>query len=179
MPTGDQTRQREDEKLGFSLLVDGANSTHVRVAEEIARQWGAIGAQVQVEPGLSRELLQSGLYTAALVEWEVPPDPDPYPIWHSTQVSEQGQNYTRFQNREADELMEMGRRISSAEQRVQIYHRFQEIWAHELPALPLYHPIYNYALDRRIEGVHVGLMLGPYDRFRGVCQWHLAPDGSE
>lgn len=172
----DRVRRREGVELAFSLMVDGANTTHVRLGEEIARQWAEIGVRVHVEPGLSQERLQLGRYMAALVEWrELPPDPDPYPIWHSTQVSGRGQNYTGFNNREADELMEEGRRITDTEQRTQLYHRFQEIWVQELPALPLYHPIYNYALDRRIAGVHLGLMMSSSDRFRNICQWYLTP----
>jgi len=175
----ERSRRREGVQLAFSLLVDGANATHVRVAEEIARQWGVLGVQVRVEPGLDQERLQLGRYTAALVECELPPDPDPYPIWHSTQVSESGQNYTGFSDREADELMEEGRRISDVEQRTQLYHRFQEIWARQLPALPLYHAVYSYALDRRIGGVQLGLMLTPSDRFRNICQWYVVSDGGE
>jgi peptide/nickel transport system substrate-binding protein len=177
MAADSQTRQRQDVKLQFSLLVDGGNATHARLADEIAHQWAEIGVQVHVDPGLSQDRLQAGLYTAALVEWEVPPDPDPYPIWHSTQADGQGQNYTGFQNRDADELMEQGRQITAPEERRQIYHRFQDIWAHELPALPLYHPVYNYAVDRRIEEVHLGLMLRPSDRFRNIGQWNLTISG--
>lgn len=173
----DRWRQRQGVQLAFSLLIDGANSTHVRLAEEIARQWAEVGVQVHVETGLNQERLKMKRYMAALVEWrELPPDPDPYPIWHSTQASGQGQNYTGFNNREADELMEEGRRINDVERRTQIYRRFQEIWAQELPALPLYHPIYNYALDRRIKGVQLGLMMWPSDRFRNICQWYLVSD---
>ncbi len=177
LDSDDQTRRREDVKLEFPLLVDGGNAARVRLAEEIALQWAAIGVRIDVEPGLSHERLQAGLYTAALVEWEVPPDPDPYPIWHSTQADGQGQNYTGFKNREADELMERGRQITALEERREIYHEFQKIWAHELPALPLYHPVYNYAVDARIEGVQLGLMLRPSDRFRDIDQWSLAARG--
>jgi peptide/nickel transport system substrate-binding protein len=172
-PEDAQTRTRDEMQLAFSLLVDGANSTHGRVAEEIARQWAEVGVRVQVEPGLTRERLESGSYTTALVEWEMPPDPDPYPVWHSTQAGEHGQNYTRFQDREADELMEKGRRIASNEERIEAYQRFQEIWALELPALPLYFPVYSYALDRRVTDVQLGLMLRPCDRFRNVAQWNV------
>jgi len=171
-----RVRRREGVELAFSLMVDGANTTHVRLGEEIARQWAEVGVRVHLEPELSQEGLQLGRYMAALVEWrELPPDPDTYPIWHSTQVGGRGQNYTGFNNREADELMEEGRRTTDLEQRMQLYHRFQEIWAQELPALPLYHPIYNYALDRGIEGVHLGLMMSSSDRFRNICQWYLTP----
>lgn len=170
----DWVRRREGVELAFSLMVDGANATHVRLGGEIARQWAKVGVLVSVEPELSQERLQLGRYMAALLEWrELPPDPDPYPIWHSTQVGGRGQNYTGFSNREADELMEEGRRVSDPEQRMQLYRRFQEIWAEELPALPLYHPIYNYALDRRIQGVHLGLMMSSRGRFRNICQWHV------
>jgi len=175
----DWVRRRQGVQLAFSLLVDGANTTHVRLAEEMARQWAEAGVQVHVEPGLSQERLQLGRYMAALVESELPPDPDPYPIWHSTQVSGRGQNYTGFNNREADELMEEGRRITDVKQRTQLYRGFQEIWAQELPALPLYHPVYNYALERGIGGVQLGLMMWPSDRFRNICQWYLVPEGGE
>ena len=177
--TDDQVQGSQGAQLTLSLLVDGANATHLRLAEEIARQWAEVGVQVQVEVGLDRERLQSGNYMAALVESELLPDPDPYPIWHSTRVNGQGQNYTGFNNREADELMEQGRQITDSEQRAQLYRRFQEIWSQELPALPLYHPVYNYALDEEVEGVQLGLMLGPGDRFRNISQWDLIPVGGE
>jgi peptide/nickel transport system substrate-binding protein len=172
----DKWRQRQGTPLAFSLLVDGANGAHTRLAEEIARQWAQVGVEVRVEPGLSHESLQLGRFTAALVECELPPDPDPYPIWHSTQATAKGQNYTRFSNRAADELMEEGRRVSDVDQRRGLYGEFQEVWAEELPALPLYHPIYHYALDTGIEGAQLGPMLNPSDRFRAIADWSMACD---
>ena len=170
---GAWVRWRQGVALEFTLLVDGANATHIRLAQEIVRQWAKIGVQVHVEQGLNQERLRMGRFMAALVDCELGPDPDPYPLWHSTQAGGRGQNYTGFSNREADELMEKGRQITDVERRKQLYHRFQEIWAQELPALPLYHPIYNYALDQGIGGVQLGLMRWPSDRFRNICQWYL------
>jgi len=170
---GAWVRWRQGVALEFTLLVDGANATHIRLAQEIVRQWAKIGVRVHVEQGLNQERLRMGRFMAALVDCELGPDPDPYPLWHSTQAGGRGQNYTGFSNREADELMEKGRQITDVERRKQLYHRFQEIWAQELPALPLYHPIYNYALDQGIGGVQLGLMRWPSDRFRNICQWYL------
>lgn len=176
---GAWVRWRQGVALEFTLLVDGANATHIRLAQEIVRQWAKIGVQVHVEQGLNQERLRMGRFMAALVDCELGPDPDPYPLWHSTQAGGRGQNYTGFSNREADELMEKGRQITDVERRKQLYHRFQEIWAQELPALPLYHPIYNYALDQGIGGVQLGLMRWPSDRFRNICQWYLVPREGE
>ncbi|MEA3346091.1 MAG: peptide ABC transporter substrate-binding protein [Chloroflexota bacterium] len=175
----DWVRQREGVQLALSLLVDGSNSTHVSLAEEIARQWAEVGVKAHVEQKLRQERLQIGNYRAALVECELGPDPDPYPLWHSTQVSGRGQNYTGFSSREADELMEKGRRVTELKERAQLYRRFQEIWAQELPALPLYHPVYNYALDKRIGGVQLALMRTPSDRFRNISQWHMVSNGDK
>jgi len=163
-------------QLTFSLLVDEVNTTHLRLAKEIARQWAEIGVEVQVETGLNLERLRSGRYMAALVESELPADPDPYPLWHSTQADGVGQNYTGFNNRDADELMEEGRQSTDSAHRAQLYRRFQEIWAQELPALPLYYPVYTYVVDQEIGGVQLRLMMGPYDRFRNICEWYLASE---
>jgi len=104
---------------------------------------------------------------------DLPPDPDLYEMWHSTQATDEGQNYGAFANRDADELLEEARLINDPAQRAELYRQFQEIFAEEVPALLLYYPIYNYGVSERVQGVQLGPLSTPSDRFRTIADWYV------
>jgi peptide/nickel transport system substrate-binding protein len=51
------------------------------------------------------------------------------------------------------------------------YHRFQELFAERVPALALYYPLYLYATDSQLQGVQLGFLSSPSDRFRNLQEW--------
>jgi peptide/nickel transport system substrate-binding protein len=168
--------EKEGKEIAFTLLVND-DPMRVRIAEEVARQWKEIGVNVKLEkisPGRTREVLRSRRFDAFLILLEIPGDPDPYPLWHSTQIEGDGQNYACFQNREADEAIEEARRINDKKRRIELYHRFQEIFAEEVPSILLYYPIYNYAVSKKVRGVQIAPMNAPSDRFRNIEKWYIA-----
>lgn len=174
---GDGIREKEGIKLEFGLLTND-DPTRVKIIEEITRQWAAVGVkaipQTSGISGLVRDFLRPRRYDAILAQWqELPPDPDPYPIWHSTQGQSEGQNYTGFAHQEADQIMEEARRTTDQTRRMELYHRFQQIFTDEVPALLLYHPVYSYAIDKRVKGVQIAPMIDPSDRFRTITDWYV------
>ena len=175
---GDGIRDKEGQTLQFALL--GSNDPQrQQILEEISRQWAEIGVKAQPQTagvsGLVRDFLRPRHFDTILTEWtELPPDPDPYPMWHSTQVNEDGQNYSDFVDREADEYMEEARRTTDTTRRGALYESFQEVFAEEVPALLLSYPTYNYAVDRLVHGVQLGPLQSPSDRFRTVDRWYVA-----
>ena len=122
--------------LSFTLLGDDP----VLLAA-LAEQWKAIGVWAKPQEvslvSLATDHLSQRNFQAAVTHWQLAGDPDPYPIWHSTQITN-GQNYTGWSNRRADELMEEGRSTTDQGRRIQLYTEFQRLFADELPALPLY-----------------------------------------
>ncbi len=74
----------------------------------------------------------------------IPPDPDQYFFWHSTQ---QG-NITGIKNPRIDQLLEKGRKTLDFEKRRKIYHDFQRALSEEVPAIFLFYP-HNYRVIRR------------------------------
>ena len=48
------------------------------------------------------------------------------------------------------------------------------IFSEELPSLPLYYPVYNYAVDDRVQGIRMGPMYDNSDRFNTITDWNLA-----
>ena len=67
--------------------------TMIQVAEEAHRQWQAIGVDVtirSIDAGAVSTFVRNRNFDAALIEIGLAADPDPYPLWHSTQAGESG-----------------------------------------------------------------------------------------
>jgi peptide/nickel transport system substrate-binding protein len=170
-------RAKEGRSLSFSLLVRD-DPTRIAIAQEIARQWGSIGVQANVEPvvtGLVSERLKPRQYEAALVELDLTltGDPDPYTFWHQTQIEPPYQNYAGYDNRDASEILEEARLVTDQQTRKELYYKFQRLFAQDVPAIFLYHPVYTYAVDRYVRGVNVGPIVRPGDRFLDVAEWYV------
>lgn len=168
---GDGVRERGDTSLTFDLMGNDPVLT-----QAIADQWKAIGVWAKPQQvslvNLAADYLSQRHFQAAITHWQLAGDPDPYPIWHSTQVTN-GQNYTGWSNPRADELMEQGRSTTDQGRRMQLYQEFQQIFADELPALPLYFEIYNYGISDAVHDVTVGRLNEPWERFRTANQWYM------
>ena len=175
MPPGAFARNKSGTPLVFDLLTS-ADPIDTALAEEIARQWNELGLQVTVVTTSSmgvRQALEQRNYAAALANLALPGDPDPYPLWHQTQISV-GQNYAGLNHRRISEVIETARIIINPEQRATLYSQFQEIFTQEAIAILLYHPVYTYGLDRKIQGVQIGPLMHPSDRFQTANQWYIA-----
>ncbi len=178
VPTGEgseSVREKAEAKLAFTLLTD-EDPLHVELAREIVRQWKAIGVKATlrtVGSGLVSEYLVPREFEALLIDLELHGDPDPYPLWHSTQATREGQNYAGFVSYEVDTLLEDARCTDDSRGRAELYRRFQDIFADEVPSLLLYYPIYTYAVDEKVKGVQLGSMGDPSHRFRNVTEWYI------
>lgn len=168
---GDGVRDRGDQSLSFTLLGDDP----VLLAA-LADQWKAIGVWAKPQEvslvSLATDHLSQRNFQAAVTHWQLAGDPDPYPIWHSTQATN-GQNYTGWSNRRADEIMEEARSVTDPGRRIQLYNEFQRIFADELPALPLYFDVYNYGIADAVHDVSVGRLNESWERFRTADRWYL------
>ena len=171
---GDLVRDKDGVELAFTLLTSD-DPIMVQMAEELARQWRAVGVDATLRPVSSDaaiHFVRNRNFDAALIEIELTADPDPYPLWHSTQV-ESGQNFSGFANEEADVVMEEARRTADPAQRFELYSAFQQIFAEEVPSLLIYYPIYVYAVDGRVRDVQLSPLLHTSDRFRNIHEWYV------
>ena len=173
---GDGIREKDGYQLEFSLI-SSDDPVWTRVVQEMARQWKEIGVHATPEvvslPRLVGEFLYPRRFEAALIAPEFAGDPDPYPFWHSTQIGQGGQNWSGFANRRADEIMEEARVTTDQPRRIELYREFQDIFAEQVPAILLYYPIYNYAIDAEVKNVQVAPMNDPSDRFRTISGWYI------
>jgi peptide/nickel transport system substrate-binding protein len=176
--TGGSVRTNEEGQALNIELVYPEDSSYEPIAQAIASDWRAIGVGVELNPMPYEDVVSAYLepraYQAALVDlnFSRTPDPDPYPFWHQAQITG-GQNYAKWDDRQASEYLEQARIEVDIEERTRLYNNFQVRFASELPSLPLFYPIYNYAVDEQIQGVTMGPLYDPSDRLVTAPQWFL------
>lgn len=177
LPADGTLRAKDSQQLAFTLLYPD-DELHAKLAQAIQKDWAIIGVQVNLQAVSFDSLLNDYLiprdYQAALVELDLSrsPDPDPYPFWHQSEATG-GQNYSQWDNRTASEYLEQARVLVDMDIRARLYRNFQSIFAKELPALPLYYPVYTYGVDVRMRGVQLPPLFEPSDRFNNVSDWYL------
>lgn len=174
---GGNVRSKEGERLTFELVYP-EGELYTQIAERIQLDWAKIGVQVEIVPAsydaLLADYLETRTYQAALVEINLArsPDPDPYPFWHQAQISG-GQNYSQWDDRQVSEYLEQARVLVDLTERTRRYRNFQVRFATELPALPLYYPVYTYAVDASVRGAGMGPLSDPSDRLNLIVNWFL------
>lgn len=175
--SGEQVRSKDGIPLSFQL-VHPDTELHTRIAESIQADLNALGMQVNLLAVPYAELITNYLeprtYQAALVDINLSnyPDPDPYPFWHQAAISG-GQNYSRWDDRRASEYLEEARVTTSQVQRVRLYRNFQNHFMNEVPAIPLYYPVYSYGVSSLVRGVSMGPLYQTSDRFTTLHEWFL------
>jgi peptide/nickel transport system substrate-binding protein len=176
--SGGNVRTNEDGvAFSFELLYPD-EPPYTEIATAIQKDWLAIGVQVDIQAlpydELIKDHLETHTFDAALVELNFTrsPDPDPYPFWHQTQAAG-GQNYGQWDDRQASEYLEKARTTADIGERARDYRNFQVRFATELPALPLFYPVYSYAVSNEVQGVQMGPLFDPSDRFQTVTDWFL------
>lgn len=170
-------RQKEGVPISFVLTYPD-DEFHQALAEAIQKDWQLLDVKIDLDAVPYEELvnvrLQDRGFQAALVDINLShsPDPDPYPFWDQSQATG-GQNYSQWDNRTASEYIETARVTVDFDERTRLYRNFQVVFSEELPSLPLYYPLNNYAIDREVQGVRVGPIFDSSDRFLTFSDWYL------
>ena len=174
---GGPVRSKNGQALSFEL-VHPDQSPYPEIAQIIRDNWSQLGVQVTLKPlpyeALLADYLEPRNYQAALVDLNLSrsPDPDPYPFWHQAQITD-GQNYAGWDDRQASEYLEQARTQVDIAERTKRYRNFQVRFANKLPALPLFYPVYTYAVDKEMQGVQMGPLFDPSDRLNSILSWFL------
>jgi peptide/nickel transport system substrate-binding protein len=174
---GGEVRAKDGAPMVFSMLHPD-DPLHTQIAQAIQSQWASIGVRVDLQAMPYDQLVLNSLasraYQSALVDLNLSrtPDPDPYPFWHQAEATG-GQNYSQWDNRAASEYLEQARVTADYALRTRLYRNFQVVFARDLPALPLFVPVYSYGVDAQVQGVQVAPLYDSSDRLATFTQWFL------
>lgn len=146
-------------------------------AQEVKRQWEELGIKTRILSfsisELEQEVIAPRAYEILLFGEVLGRIPDPFPFWHSTQATAPGVNFSLYEDREADIILENIRAEHDEAKRVALYKRLQEVIEEDTPAAFLYASDAAYAVKKSIKGVAPGLVSSPSQRFSGVHEWYM------
>lgn len=150
---------------------------NIKVAEGVSAAWQELGAKVSLDiigkNDVQSLIIRPKAFSIMLYGWLVGVDPDPYQMWHSSQIGEKGMNLSGYKNSQVDKLLEDGRLNSNTEVRKASYTEFQKLLTADLPAIFLYTPHYLYALNKEIKGFDINIITSPEDRLSGITGWFI------
>jgi len=130
-----------DESSASAALTLSTFSQYLDVAQSIAQSWTTLGipTSVRVVNTIPPD------YQILLSAQDVPPDPDQYLFWHSSQ---ERTNVSNYANVRIDKLLEDGRQELDKDKRKEIYADFQRYLVDDAPAIFLYYPVI-YTVKRK------------------------------
>jgi peptide/nickel transport system substrate-binding protein len=159
------------ERLTLELMTTAGNRTRELVQQVLQSQWQRLGIEVRIRNEPARvffgETVSKRQFTGmAMFAWISSPENVPRTTLHSEEIPSaangwSGQNYTGFANAEMDQLIEAIEVELDRDRRKQLWHRLQQIYASELPVLPLYFRANPHIWPLWLEGVQPTGHLNP------------------
>jgi peptide/nickel transport system substrate-binding protein len=148
------------------------------VARVLQRQLATVGVGVRVNIVPAGQLVTKYLgartYQMALANLDNGPDPDQFSFWHSSEKA-YPLNFSDLPSQSfIDKDLEDGRAAVASKDRIAAYGELQDLLVDATPALFLYSPHYQYAVNRRVGGVHANPVIDAVDRFQYVTDWFVA-----
>jgi peptide/nickel transport system substrate-binding protein len=149
----------------------------VAVANALKEQWEALGIKTQLavvdKQELASSLIKSRTFSLLLYNVAVGHDPDPFPLWHSSQATANGFNLTGYKNAKVDNLLSDARAEPDPLKRQVLYQQFEQQLTADYPAIWLFSQPYTYLQNKKVKGFSLQAVINPEDRFNGIAGWYL------
>lgn len=99
------------------------------------------------------------------------PESDPYQLWHSAGIQNQGDNFAQWNSPQADQLIEEGRATLDTDARMRVWHRLHRLIHDEQPYTFLLQLPWIRMVDKHVANVH------PYAAGLSKDEWYF-PGGA-
>jgi peptide/nickel transport system substrate-binding protein len=177
----DGVLDREGKKFTLTLLIVAGSKISEDVGQVYQEALRQAGVQLELrlidEAAFYEAVLQRN-FQSAFLSWVNEPDPDPYGLFHSSQLAPEGMNVVGYKSEEADALMEEARTETDPARRAYLYHQLHEVLARDQPYLWTVQVAEKWAVNRRVQNVHAAKGLGLGGWWPGVRGWWVrAGDG--
>lgn len=175
----DQTFYRRDKDNHILELVITTVDTpeYNEIAKLVASMWSDLGIKTTITTidshQIVRDILKKRDYQILLFSAIMSYDPDPLPFWHSSQTDYPGLNIAEFADRTADKALEDARATTDSAKRANLYKKFQQIVAKNIPAVFLFSPTHTFIAAKNIQGINLRRLETPSDRFNNINQWYI------
>ncbi|MBX4195595.1 hypothetical protein KW796_01400 [Candidatus Parcubacteria bacterium] len=176
--TGILEKKSKKDTLKLSLSLATSDNPELRaVADMLKADWSELGADVRVtiydQGDLNQNVIRPRRYDALLFGEVVGKDADVYPFWHSSERNDPGLNIALYANSQVDKLLTDARAESDPAKREMLYQAFDTAVRADVPAVFLYSPNFLYVVPKTVNGVALGELGSPQDRFRDARNWYI------
>jgi peptide/nickel transport system substrate-binding protein len=151
------------EKLTLELMTTAGNRTRELVEQVLQSQWKQIGVDIKIHNEPPRvffgDILHQRKHTGmAMFAWVSPPDSVPRSTLHSEMIPSEangwsGQNIGAYKNPQMDKLLDALELELDPAKRKPMWVELQQIYATELPALPLYFQADAFVLPKWLDNL--------------------------
>jgi peptide/nickel transport system substrate-binding protein len=176
---GDGWLDKNGKPLRIEMLVVGGNVASNPFAQLFQSELKKIGVDLVITPLDGAAFLDRvfhGRYQSAYLSWDLNPDPDPFSLYHSSQIPPHGQNFVWYKSAEADRLIDAGRREIDRSKRIPIYHQLHALLANDQPYTWTVQVSSKWAINKRIHGVKESKGWGLFNWYPGEQDWWVARD---
>ena len=154
---GDGVLDKNGKPFRFTFLFPAGARFYERLGSIMKNNMARVGIDVtlsRIEWSVFLQKVNQRDFDAVSLGWSGSFAPDPYQIWHSSQIKE-GHNFVSFQNAEADSLIEQVRVTFDQSERDLLLKRIHRIIYDEQPYTFLYATMSLVALDKRFSNVQL------------------------
>ena len=134
-----------------------------------------ISAEVKIfsESDLRQNAIKPRKYDALLYGNQVEHDSELYAYWHSSERLSPGLNFAVYTNTKVDRALEEMRISYDPDKRKESYMLLEREIREDAPAIFLYSPNFIYIVKSGIEGIGLGGLQKPADRFANIYEWYI------
>ncbi len=145
-PGPDGIVQKGGQRLSLVFLTTSGNRDREAKQQILQSQWKAVGIEVKIQNQPARayfgDTLPNRKFEMALFAWVFSPESGCEGLYTGdtipTPEHREGQNYSGYNNAEVTKLCHAIQEELDEGKRVELFRRAQEIWAEDLPVLPLH-----------------------------------------
>ncbi len=154
----------------LDLAVDGRA---LRIIDDL-KQIG-IAADLRAVPfnQLLSKVVPERTYDTLLIGITGSGDPDPYPLFHSSEIADPGHNFSGYFTLPLDRALESSRRTSDQPKRLELLAPVFQAIAVEVPVVFLYFSDYLYAQSKQVQGLRIMPITSPSDRLWNAYDWYV------
>ena len=131
----------QGKKLEFELTFSNNNEDYKRLALLLKDLYAKAGVVLNLKATEWPVMLENSKkrnYDVVLIGWTSVVESDLYQIFHSSQIQDEGDNFTHYKNPELDQCIEQARRTVDIEKRLPIWHRCEKHLYEDQPYTFLY-----------------------------------------
>jgi peptide/nickel transport system substrate-binding protein len=156
-------RNAQGERLSFEFMTTAGNRLRELVQQTLQSQWRQSGIEARIRNEPARvffgETVRNRKFSAfAMFAWLSSPRNVPRTTLHSSQIPTaengfSGQNYTGFKNEAVDALIDRIEIACEEKENRALWQRLQQLYAEELPVLPLYYRADPFVIPKWLSGI--------------------------